>query len=84
MGSPLGPIETHPQCVGGYPGIHDMAGGVWEWNDVCDTNDATSSCHAYGGAYDAIGPTELSCGGIRPWTRTSTALNIGIRCCTDL
>ena len=68
----------------GYPGIHDMSGSVWEWNDVCDSNDSTSFCRTYGGAYDAVGPQELSCTGVRVWRRNSGALNIGFRCCTNL
>jgi hypothetical protein len=83
-GSPLGQVAQHPGCVGGYPGIYDMTGSVWEWNNVCDSDDLTSFCRTYGGAYDSVGPTELSCTGLRVWTRNSGAQNIGIRCCEDL
>jgi formylglycine-generating enzyme required for sulfatase activity len=83
-GSPLGPVAQRAGCIGGYAGIHDMVGSVWEWNDVCDSNDPMSFCRAYGGAYDAVGPHELSCTGMRNWSRQDGAQNIGIRCCTDL
>jgi hypothetical protein len=29
-------------------------------------------------------PPELACTGERNWTRSSGAMNIGIRCCEDL
>ncbi len=83
-GSPIGPVGERTGCIGGYAGIHDMSGSVWEWNDVCDSNDPAGFCHTYGGAYDSIGPQELSCTGTRAWRRNSGMLNIGIRCCTDL
>jgi formylglycine-generating enzyme required for sulfatase activity len=84
-GSPIGPVALRAGCVGGYPGIHDMSGSVWEWNDVCDTSDPGSFCKSYGGAYDSVGPQELSCIETpRPWRRNAGMLNIGIRCCEDL
>jgi formylglycine-generating enzyme required for sulfatase activity len=83
-GSPLGPVAVRARCVGGYPGIHDMSGNVWEWNDVCADDSAASFCHAYGGAFDSLMPPELACTGERNWTRSSGAMNIGIRCCEDL
>jgi formylglycine-generating enzyme required for sulfatase activity len=82
-GSTIGPVELRPACVGGYPGIYDMSGSVWEWNDVCAGTDPGAFCHVYGGAFDSV-PTELACKGERNWTRTSTAQNIGFRCCEDL
>jgi formylglycine-generating enzyme required for sulfatase activity len=83
-GSDIGPVAERAGCVGGYPGIHDMSGSVWEWNDVCADNTAGAFCHVYGGAYDSIQPIEFACKGERNWTRSDGALNIGIRCCEDL
>jgi formylglycine-generating enzyme required for sulfatase activity len=78
------PAGRRATCVGGYPGIEDMSGNVWEWTDTCDgTNFATSKCHAYGGAYDAT-PNELACNSFRPWNINSAAGNIGVRCCADI
>jgi formylglycine-generating enzyme required for sulfatase activity len=82
--SDIGPVAVRPGCVGGYPGIYDMSGSVWEWNDVCDGNLATDSCHVYGGAFDSLMAPELACKGERNWSRDSQAGNIGIRCCEDL
>jgi formylglycine-generating enzyme required for sulfatase activity len=78
----LGTVATHAGCTGGYDGLHDMSGSVWEWTNACDSNAADSFCHAEGGGFDSR-PDELACAGTRPWTRTSAATNIGIRCCQD-
>jgi formylglycine-generating enzyme required for sulfatase activity len=83
VGSTIGPVEVRPGCVGGYPGIYDMSGSVWEWNNVCASSNPGDFCHVYGGAFDSM-PPELACKGERNWTRTSTAQNIGFRCCEDL
>jgi sulfatase modifying factor 1 len=82
-GGPLETVGARAQCIGGYPGIYDMNGSVWEWNDACDSAKPDSFCHAYGGAFDST-PEELACAVTpRPWTRSAGAANIGIRCCQD-
>lgn len=77
------PVDFYTSCVGGFPGLDDMSGNVWEWNDTCDSNDPGAFCHAVGGGFDST-PTELECLGERNWVRTSSAANIGFRCCLDL
>jgi sulfatase modifying factor 1 len=76
-------VRSHPQCVGGIPGVYDMSGSLWEWTDACDGNDPTQACDAMGGAFDST-PSELVCASYRPWGRDAAAGNIGIRCCQDL
>jgi len=79
----VGSVGARAECVGGYDGIHDMSGSVWEWTNACDSTDLGSFCHAAGGAFDSR-PDEMACGANpRPWTRSSAATNIGIRCCQD-
>jgi sulfatase modifying factor 1 len=89
--SPRELVEQRPGCVGGAPGLFDMSGNVWEWNDTCDPPTANTPasgvfCHALGGGFDST-PSDLECtsaGQPRAWTRSSTAANIGFRCCLDL
>ena len=76
-------VETHAGCVGGVPGVYDMSGNLWEWTDTCASSDPQAFCSVMGGAFDST-PTELTCVSQRNWTRTSTAANIGVRCCYDL
>jgi formylglycine-generating enzyme required for sulfatase activity len=83
-GSFLLPVGKQASCVGGYAGIHDMSGNVWEWADNCNgTSYPSSTCHVYGGAYDAT-PMELTCRSFRTWNMNAGAGNIGVRCCADL
>lgn len=37
-------------CEGGYPGLYDMSGSLWEWTDACVLAGSVRSCLAMGGA----------------------------------
>jgi hypothetical protein len=76
---PLQNAGTPAQCVGGYPGLYNMSGNLWEWTDCCPSS---SSCYAMGGAYDGT-QADNACNGTRNWVATDGAGNIGIRCCSD-
>jgi hypothetical protein len=69
---------TPAQCVGGFPGIYNMSGNLWEWTDSC----SSISCYAMGGAYDGT-QSDNACTGNRSWTAVDGAANIGFRCCSD-
>jgi formylglycine-generating enzyme required for sulfatase activity len=77
---PVGSIVT---CVGGYPGIYDMAGNVWEWEDSCNGSAGEADlCRARGGAF-GNGAEFHRC----DWDDFSPARNFnsgptGIRCCS--
>jgi formylglycine-generating enzyme required for sulfatase activity len=83
-GGQIAPVASFPMCVGGYPGIYDMAGNVWEWLDDCTSNtDLMAFCSTFGGGFDS-GQADLACLGHRYWTRIAGAADLGFRCCADL
>jgi formylglycine-generating enzyme required for sulfatase activity len=83
-GGNVAPVASFPMCVGGYAGIYDMAGNVWEWLDGCTSNTAiTAFCDSFGGGFDSP-DADLACLGHRYWTRTAGAADLGFRCCADL
>ncbi|MET0596005.1 MAG: SUMF1/EgtB/PvdO family nonheme iron enzyme, partial [Polyangiaceae bacterium] len=43
-------VASRTTCVGGSPGIYDMDGNLWEWEDGCDgQSGATDGCLIRGG-----------------------------------
>jgi formylglycine-generating enzyme len=87
-----GPIAaaSDPKCVGGFPGIYDMAGNMWEWEDSCTPGDSGSpagdSCRVRGGTW-VDGQDVTACGydylqHFAP-TRSNPDGYMGIRCCAD-
>jgi formylglycine-generating enzyme required for sulfatase activity len=70
-------------CEGGYPGIFDMVGNVYEWTDSCEsTTDPDAGCNAMGGAFTTTGVVKCSQTLIQPRLDPSTSTeNLGFRCC---
>jgi sulfatase modifying factor 1 len=75
-------------CEGGYPGIVDMSGNLWEWEDRClpATADAGLTgagdfCFTRGGAFSETAGN-LTCGVGIAYTRESQTNNVGFRCCS--
>ena len=75
------PVKRLSTCVGGYPGLFDLAGNVYEWDDLCATDDAgATSCEARGGSYQNSA-VNLRCDHAGVYDSTTHDETIGIRCC---
>jgi formylglycine-generating enzyme required for sulfatase activity len=73
-------------CVGGSPGIFDINGNVYEWEDACDVSAGPSdACLIRGGSWNFSGATY---GGCTTYfndysvLRSNTFNDTGIRCCS--
>jgi sulfatase modifying factor 1 len=73
-----------PACVGGYDGIHDMSGNVWEWDNACQNDTQNNApCRMRGGSYMENNNQVLRCDQNGVSNRNQPLVNIGIRCCSD-
>jgi formylglycine-generating enzyme len=81
-------VKLYSTCVGGFPGIYDMCGGVHEWVDGClGTAGDGDVCRHEGGAYDHP-QADQTCDFSVPnakaaLTRGTTFPDLGFRCCAD-
>ncbi len=81
----LRPVGLYPSCVGGFPGIFDLSGGVHEWTDGCfGTGGASASdlCRQQGGSYTHPA-AEQTCVSEASIPRASKYDDLGFRCCAD-
>jgi len=82
---PVGSMKT---CQGGYPGIYDMTGNVFEWIQFCDPNTADAgpgadTCFVAGGNYQQ-GKDGQRCAYQHGYARNFKYCGFGFRCCADL
>ena len=87
-------VASKPTCQGGFPGVYDMVGNVWEWfdgpcpppdggTDGGDGGPAKQQCIVKGGGFPNSG-ANLDCrvDGLGA-SRDTRATEIGFRCCAD-
>jgi len=71
-------------CEAAYPGLRDLSGNVWEWEDSCSGDGGSNdTCHARGGYYEST-PTSLRCDYDQRFYRNAAAVTdgyLGFRCC---
>jgi formylglycine-generating enzyme required for sulfatase activity len=78
-------------CEGGFEGVYDMAGNVWERENSCDgASGASDCCPLRGGSYgNVVVGNSLSCATVGDSyngaciTRSYAGPNVGFRCCSE-
>ena len=67
-------------CEGGYAGLFDMSGNVWEWEDACDDGGPVTGCLVRGGSF-RNDPLNVACGAAFLVARDAVFDDFGFRCC---
>ncbi len=80
-------VSSMPSCVGGLPGLFDMAGNVQEWVNSCSGTGASAGCADRGAAFIIHDTSQPESERLKCAFRDTTARNIqadnnGIRCCS--
>jgi formylglycine-generating enzyme required for sulfatase activity len=79
------PVGSATACEGGYSGLFDMTGNVFEWYDACMSETGHNDiCRTQGGGFNS-GYIANQCGygdGTWAWRDWGSA-QTGIRCCSD-
>jgi formylglycine-generating enzyme required for sulfatase activity len=79
------PVGSFTGCKGGYPGLVDMNGNAYEWEDACEVSaGASDGCLIRGGSWGFSGATYGGCNTyFNDYTvkRSDTYNDTGFRCC---
>jgi formylglycine-generating enzyme len=79
-------VGSQSSCEGAAPGVYDLIGNVWEWEDSCTGDPANPEmmpCSRRGGAIATM-PSSFACADTDPSPRRLRQGDMGIRCCSDL
>lgn len=77
----LTPVGTHPDCVGGYPGLLDMSGNAAEWINARAIGWIVGDAGAEVYAMNQSAECRSSAGPLSPHTLKTRQNTYGIRCC---
>jgi formylglycine-generating enzyme len=81
------PVASIRTCMGGFSGVSDIAGNVWEWENACDGGTGENdTCALRGGSFAHSGATFTKCASAFQANfrvRKQTYVDLGIRCCSD-
>jgi formylglycine-generating enzyme required for sulfatase activity len=64
------------------PGVFDMSGNAYEWENSCGDLPA-DNCFIRGGSFQTTSEDILSCAGRATRARNVASPNTGMRCCAD-
>ena len=90
------PAGSTSSCEGGYPGLFDLSGSLWEWTNACSVTANARACLAMGGAATVLPDQIAQAEGAGRCSLDSTILldtltpsevdwpEIGARCCADV